>query len=75
MYHLYVEYKTIQMNICVKQKQTQRDRKQTCCYQKGEGSKEGQIRGMGLKDISYYILNRLATRIYCVAQGMIAIVL
>ena len=39
------------------------------------GKGEGQIRGMGLKDISYYILNRLATRIHCVAQGMIAIVL
>ena len=45
--------KKIQVNVCVKQKQTQRDRKHTCCYQKGEGSKEGQIRGMGLIDTHY----------------------
>jgi len=33
-----------------KQKQTHRYRKQTCGYQRGKGSVEGQIRGMGLTD-------------------------
>ena len=43
------------MNIYAKQKQTHRHRKQTSSYQRGEGSREGQIRGMGLRDTSYYV--------------------
>ena len=30
-------------------------REQTCGYQRGEGSGEGQIRDMGLTDTYYYI--------------------
>ena len=36
------------MNAYAKQKQTHRYRKQTCHYQRGEGSGEGHIRGIGL---------------------------
>ena len=43
------------MNVYTKQKQTHRDRKQTCGYQRGEGRGEGQIKGMGLTDIKYCI--------------------
>ena len=41
-----------------KQKQTQRYRKPTGGYQRGEGSGEGEIRGMGLTDTNYYVQNR-----------------
>ena len=34
-----------------KHKQTHKYRKQTCGYQMGKGSVEGQIRGTGLTDI------------------------
>ena len=40
-------------NVYARQKQTHRYRKQTCGYQRREGSGEGQIRGMGLTN--YYI--------------------
>ena len=36
-------------------KQTHRYKKQTCGYQRGEGRREGQTRGMRLTDTSYYI--------------------
>ena len=42
------------MNVHTKQKQTHRHRKQTCGYQRGEGSRVewgGQIRGIGLTDV------------------------
>ena len=32
-----------------------RHRKQTCVYQRGEETEEGQIKGMGLTDRNYYI--------------------
>ena len=34
--------------------ETDRHRKQTYGYQRGEGVKEGQIRSMGLTDTNYY---------------------
>ena len=43
------------MNVYTEQKQTHRYRKQTCGYQMGEESGEGQIRGMRLTDTNYYI--------------------
>ena len=43
------------MNVCTKQKQTHRWKKQTCGNQRVEGRGEGQIRGMGLTDANYYI--------------------
>ena len=42
------------MNVYAKQKQNHRCRKQTCSYQRGEGSEEGQIRGMLLTNTNYY---------------------
>ena len=39
----------------VKQKQTHRYRKQTSGYQCKEGSGEGQVRGMGLRDTNYHV--------------------
>ena len=42
--------KKIQMNVYAKQQQTHRYRKPTCGYQRGEGSREEQNRGMGLTD-------------------------
>ena len=41
------------MNIYTKQ--TQRCKKQTCGYQKGDGIEEEQIRDMGLIDINYNV--------------------
>ena len=38
-----------------KQKQIHRYRKQTSGYQWGEGRKEGQVKGMGLRDTNYYV--------------------
>ena len=38
------------MNVYAKQKQTHRYRKQTTGYKRGEGSRVGQIKGMGLID-------------------------
>ena len=61
------------MNVYTKQKQSYRDRKQTCGYQRGEGREEGQIRGMRLTDTNYY--SRWATRVYYIAQGIIPIIL
>ena len=46
--------KIIQMNLYTKEKQTHRHRKQTYGYQKGEGGREGQNRGMRLTDTNYY---------------------
>ena len=46
------------MKVYAKQKQTHSNRKQTCGYQRGEGKREEQIRGMRLRDTNYYILNR-----------------
>ena len=42
------------MKLYTEQKQTQRHRKQTYDYQRGEGGKEAQIRSMGLTDTNYY---------------------
>ena len=39
----------------IKQKQTHRYREQTSGYQWGEGSRERQDRGMGLRDTNYYV--------------------
>ena len=46
------------MNIYAKQKQTHRCRKSTTGYQRGEGRGEVQIRGMEVRDTSYYEYNR-----------------
>ena len=43
----------IQMNLCTKEKQTHRYRKQTCGYRREEASTEGQIRGLGLTDTNH----------------------
>ena len=43
------------MSVYAKQKQTHRYRKQTYGYQREEGSREGQIRGIGLTDTNYYV--------------------
>ena len=43
------------MNVYAKQKPIHRYRKQPCGFQRGEGSGEGQIRGMGLADTNYCI--------------------
>ena len=43
------------MNLYTKQKQTHRQGKQTCGYQRGEGSEEEQVRGMGLKDTNCHV--------------------
>ena len=57
------------MNI-TKQKQTHRYREQTSVYQCGEGKEEGQDRGRGLRGTNYYVQNRQATSMYCIAQGI-----
>ena len=46
------------MNI-TKKKQTHRYRKQTCGYQWGEGSREGQERGRGLRGTNYYTMYKI----------------
>ena len=38
------------MNLYIKQKETHRHRRQIYGYQRGEGKRKGQIRGMGLTD-------------------------
>ena len=43
------------MKAHAKQKQTPRQRKQTCSYQRGEGGKEAQVRGMGLTDTNDHV--------------------
>ena len=43
------------MTIYAKQKQAHRYRKQICGYQGGKKRGKGQIRGMGLTDINYYV--------------------
>ena len=48
-------YKTTQMNIYTKQKETQRHRKQTCGCQGGGGIGEGWIGSLGSADANYYI--------------------
>ena len=47
---------------------TERDSQiqKTSSYQRGEG-RRGQIRGMVLIDTSYYVKNREAKNIYCIA--------
>jgi len=45
----------MQMNVHAKQTQTPRYGKWTCGYQRGEGSEEGQIKGMGLTNANYYV--------------------
>ena len=45
-------YKLTLMNVYANQKQTHRDRKQTCGYQGVRG--EGQIRVMDVTDTSYF---------------------
>ena len=44
-----------QMNLSMKQKQTNRHREQTCGYQWGGGVGEGRIESLGLVDANYYI--------------------
>ena len=44
-----------QMNLFMKQKQTQGHRKQTHVYQRGKEVGEGLIRSLELADINYYI--------------------
>ena len=39
----------------IAEKKTHRYRKQTSGYQRGEGSGEWQITGMGLRDTDYYV--------------------
>ena len=46
------------MNIYAKENQAHRQRTQTRGYQRGEGSGEGQIRGMGLTEDSIFRINR-----------------
>ena len=41
------------MNVVVKQ--THKHRKQTSGYQRGEGSEEEQVRGMGVKDTRCHV--------------------
>ena len=53
---------TNEMNVYMKQKQTNRLRKQTCGYKRREGVGEGQIKGMVLTE---------STRTYCIAQGIV----
>ena len=55
-------YNTKEVNIYMKQKQTNRPMKQTCGYKRREGMGEGQVRGMVLTD---------SARIYPVAQGIV----
>ena len=43
------------MNVYSKHKWTQRYRKPTSGYQRGEGMGEGQIRVMELTDTTYYV--------------------
>ena len=43
---------------CIYKTETHRHRKQTCGYQRGKGSGEGQIKGMGLRHTNYYVENR-----------------
>ena len=47
-YHLYVELKYTEMNLCTKQKQTHREQS---CWQ-GQGGMRGKL---GLADVSYYV--------------------
>ena len=42
------------MNLCTKQKETHRHRKNTYGYQREKGGEEGQIASMGLTDTNYY---------------------
>ena len=41
------------MNVYAKQKQTHRQRKQTCGYQRGEGGRKGQIKSMNRYKLLY----------------------
>ena len=43
------------MNVYAKHKLTHRYRKQTCGYQRGGKSDEGQIRGLGLTNTNYFM--------------------
>ena len=55
-YHLYVELKNNNTNECIyKTEWTQRYRKQTYDYQRGERSGEEENRGIGITDTNYYI--------------------
>ena len=56
-------------------KQTNSKRKTDSHYRKivatSGGEKEGRGK-VGLKDTNYYVQDREATRVYCLAQGIIA---
>ena len=47
-----------QINLSTKQKQTPRQREQTCAYQGGGGKGEGGTGSLGLVDANYYICNK-----------------
>ena len=56
MYHLYLESKEQNKLVTItKRKQTHRCREQTCGYQWGEGSRDGQYSGGGLRGTTYYV--------------------
>ena len=63
--------KIVQMRLYTKQKWTHRHRNKLMVTKGEQEGGEGQIRSMKLRDINYYIPNRKATKIYCIAQGVI----
>ena len=56
------------MSLYMRQKQSQRHRKQTCGCQGGGEVEEGWIGSLGLADTNYYIQDGQTTRPYCRAQ-------
>ena len=44
-----------QMNLSIKQNQTQRHREQTCGWPRGRGEEVGGMESLGLVDANYYI--------------------
>ena len=79
--HLTIEFnatakKNIHINVLLNsQKQTHRYRKQTGGYQQGEGREKEQDRDMGLRDTNYYVYDGYVTRIDCIAQDIITIII
>ena len=64
------------MNVCECKTETNSQTEKTKQWlPKGEGKDEEQIRSVRLTDTSYNIYNRQATRIHCIAQGIIATIL
>ena len=54
-HHLYVESKKNKRKYTTKEKQAYRFREQTIGYLRGEGTQEGQYRGVRLRDTNYYV--------------------